>query len=366
MPPATLVEDEEDSYQTFLAAAASDVNYPDGDRSGHWAGHSKPVVKPPESLVREFSTRTAHLLVSHEENESFESSHWAKRLAAFDEREELTPHRSEVKKLLKDHEEARRSSFVVLERALEEAEKSRMQPEQLEEELETFEAEVDEGDGEADEGVAVFEAECRSLQARAPSVAHLQFDKVSGRIEDEIDRRAELDAGDGPPGGRPARDTRSAALLLACVRSTAASQRRATGGEAGRRRRPLGLSRLEPLPTARLHPLAQLLSWFCRAGELSPEAMRSLRRRSWDRPSALLEHPAPSGRLVALLRLGLPRLALPAPPGGPGGPCPTAPKLRPCRFARPGAQRGGACWAARAWAGCSRASARRARSTRES
>ena len=80
MPPATLVEDEEDSYQTFLAAAASDVNYPDGDRSGHWAGHSKPVVKPPESLVREFSTRTANLLVSHVENESFESSHCAKRL----------------------------------------------------------------------------------------------------------------------------------------------------------------------------------------------------------------------------------------------------------------------------------------------
>ena len=181
-----------DNYALLLQASASDVVHHDGESNGHWAGHRGPVTVKPSELVSLFSSRVAELLAEHEEGEEYEATHWTRRLAAFDSRDDLTPQRGDVNELLMKHEKARKQSFAVLEKAVDDAEMTKTTPSQLHEELAGFEVASSGREVEAEESVRHFEANIRDLQAAAPRVAQRQFSKVNAEIGAELVRRNTL------------------------------------------------------------------------------------------------------------------------------------------------------------------------------
>jgi len=132
------------------------------------------------------------LLAEHEEGEEYEATHWTRRLAEFDSRDDLTPQRGDVNELLMKHEKARKQSYAVLEKAVETTEMTQMTPAQLQEELASFEAASCGLQLEAEESVAHLEANLRELQAAAPGIAQRQFGKVNAEINAELVRRNAL------------------------------------------------------------------------------------------------------------------------------------------------------------------------------
>jgi len=181
-----------DSYALLLQASASDVIHHDGESNGHWAGHRGPVTVKPSQLVSLFSSRVEQLLAEHEESEEYEATHWTRRLAHFDSRDDLTPQRGDVDELLMKHEKARKQSYAVLEKAVDDAEMTKTTPAQLQEELAGFEVASSGLQVEAAESVRHFEANIRDLQAAAPRVAQRQFGKVNAEIGAELVRRNAL------------------------------------------------------------------------------------------------------------------------------------------------------------------------------
>ena len=177
-----------DNYALLLEASASDVVHPEGERSGHWAGHSKPVSVSPEQLVSLFASRTKQLLAEHEKDEKYETAHWAQRLAVYDSRDGYTPQRADVCDILTKHALARKQSFAVLEKALDDAEKTKMEPVQLHAELAGFEVAIPALEIEAQESVDLFEATIRDLQSAAPRVAQRQLSRVHAEIESKMER----------------------------------------------------------------------------------------------------------------------------------------------------------------------------------
>lgn len=181
-----------DNYALLLQASASDVIHHDGESNGHWAGHRGPVTVKPSELVSLFSSRVEQLLAEHEEGEEYEATHWTRRLADFDTRDDLTPQRGDVNELLLKHEKARKQSYAVLEKAVDDAEMTKTTPAQLQEELAGFEVASSGLQAEAEESVSHFEANIRDLQAAAPRVAQRQFGKVHAEIGAELVRRNAL------------------------------------------------------------------------------------------------------------------------------------------------------------------------------
>ena len=171
-----------DNYTLLLQASASDVTHHDGQSNGHWAGHSGPATVNPSELVSKFSSRVQQLLAEHEEGEEYEATHWTRRLAEFDSRDDLTPQRGDVNELLMKHEKARKQSYAVLEKAVDDVEMAQMTPAQLQEELASFEAASCGLQLEAEESVAHLEANLRELQAATPGIAQWQFGKVNAEI----------------------------------------------------------------------------------------------------------------------------------------------------------------------------------------
>ena len=174
-PPAkgdglTVEEEISDSYAALLDASATDVLFPKADPPHHWCSARRPDIRP-HVLVKGFSDFADDMLHEYESDDKYEGKHWVRRLAAYDEREALTPQRHLVTQLLAQHEQERKDTISALAAAVEDRDVG-MEPEQLQEELDHFEEEVAQIDEDAEAAARDFESGLKELQAAAPRVAH--------------------------------------------------------------------------------------------------------------------------------------------------------------------------------------------------
>ena len=87
------------SVNPTLDASATDVLFPKADPPLHWCSARRPDIRP-HVLVKGFSEYADNMLHEYESDDKYEGQHWVRRLAAYDEREALTPQRHLVTQLL--------------------------------------------------------------------------------------------------------------------------------------------------------------------------------------------------------------------------------------------------------------------------